>query len=113
MNYDIMEDTVRKLCHSLTHEPERWDIEVHTLEDTKTGVQYWIHPHTMFELFNGRGKTQVFSHEQGLRVRQAFEKLCVIKATIAQEKVIKSLHPPQPELSLLSRLLSYLTQGPL
>ena len=110
MKFEFMDDAVDELCRSMEEDPDRWVINTYTLDDTKTGVDYWIG-------LTGRGSItetrsfssnhQVFSHEQGKRLWAAFERLRETKANTAQQRVLRGLskvappgEPPQMSFGL-------------
>jgi hypothetical protein len=95
MKYDYMNEAVDELCSAMVKNPERFSIGVHTMDDGKTGVEYWISGGgAITETWNGRSSNTVFSYEQGKRVREAFSEMREIKASNAQQKILNGVNKP-------------------
>jgi len=91
---NLMDDAVAELCHSLENDLSRWEIVALTLRDKKTGIEYWVgtgSESAITETWDGYSTAEVFSHEQGNMIKKSYEILCDKKASIAQQKVIKSM----------------------
>lgn len=109
MNYDLMESAVAEMCKSLENDPGRWSIGTCTLEDTRTGIEYWLHEGRIHYVWNGRSQEQVFSEAQGRKIWASYEKLRSAKASSKQQSVLSAfLTPadkPKGSLSFLLKLL--------
>lgn len=90
-DYKFMDPVVDELCESMVKNPERWEITTYTLNDRKSGVQYWIaNGWRITETWSGRSGNTVFSLEQGEKIGAAFRKLRDIKASQAQQKILRA-----------------------
>ncbi len=93
-DFKFMDDVVNKICKSMKEDPNRWLISTYTVEDTESGVDYWISDHkNIYSIWTGNTTERVFSNAQGKMIGKAFQELCSIKESQAQEKVIKSFKP--------------------
>lgn len=88
----FMQGIVDEICSSMINDPHRWQIKTHTLKDLKCGVEYWVGSWDteITSIWNGHSTDEVFSTEQGDQIREAYERLTEIKASKAQEKVLRS-----------------------
>lgn len=89
--YELMEETVDKLCKSLKEEPHAWKFETCTFKKKGTDIEYWCSgggPIT--EIWLGRGCNQVFSEQQGKRIRESYNIAKQTQASVLQEKIMKS-----------------------
>lgn len=96
MKFEFMDDTVDELCRSMGDDPNRWVIDIYTLNDTKTHLKYWIgayasNDRAITEIENGRSNHRVFSDKQGKRLWDAYEKLRETKANAAQRRVLDAM----------------------
>jgi len=93
MKLSEVDEAVTELCYALLHDTERWTIRTHTLVDRKTGIEYWTAGcwGAITQIWDGGTTHDVFTTEQGMLVYQAFDELCSMKASTAQEKVVQSL----------------------
>lgn len=92
--YEFMEGAVQELCDAMRNNPERFVIDIYTLNDTKTGIKYWIGSSAhgcITEIDAGRANHTVFSNEQGKRVWQAYQLLREVNANRAQRRVLDAM----------------------
>jgi len=93
MKFDYMNEAVDELCYAMVNNPGRFSVGVHTMTDTKTGVEYWISTtggSGITDTWNGRSNNTVFSYEQGKRLRDAFTQMREIKASNAQQRILNA-----------------------
>lgn len=93
MKFEFMEDAANELCDELENNPNRFTETTHTLNDNRTGTQYWIGSssrNAITEVWNRNSNDTVFSYQQGMRIRAAFEAMREYKANAAQEKILRS-----------------------
>lgn len=91
--FDVMEDTVTKICESLINEPFKWVFETcHFHHKNNPKIKYWdsISEDPVTEHWNGRSAVTVFSEEQGIRIRQAYLKARLVVANKTQQEIINS-----------------------
>lgn len=59
--YDLMEETVDKICKSLEEEPHKWKFETCTFTKKGTGIEYWCSGDgPVVDIWLGSGRNQVF-----------------------------------------------------
>lgn len=87
---NLMDETVKEICESMKNNPNRWEIDTWTINDKLYGLRYWLDDATITKTFNGRSCDVVFTYEQGKQIFSAYKEMTEYKATIAQQKVIKS-----------------------
>lgn len=93
-DYAYMEDAVQAICDSLVSEPHKWVVNTYTFKKGWSGPSYWTSigdnaPIT--EIWNGFDSHQVFSIEQGKRIREAYNIMRRTQASEHQKKVINSM----------------------
>lgn len=89
---ELMEDTVIELCKSLENDPDRWEITTCTLNDKKSGIEYWIGRGSITDEWTGNTSNEVFNNQQGAMIFSSFKILKETKGTESQLKVIESLN---------------------
>lgn len=89
---NLMDNTVNEICESMKNNPNRWEIATYTLNDKLYGLSYWLDDTTIMKTWNGRSCDVVFTYEQGKQIFSAYKAMREHKATIAQQKVIKSFN---------------------
>ena len=91
--FDIMENTVNKLCESLINEPHNWVFETcHFHHKSNPTLKYWISfsDAPITEHWNGQTTHAVFSKDQGKLIRQAYKKARTVVADKTQQAIINS-----------------------
>ena len=87
--YNLMEETVRKLCKSLEEEPHDWEFETYTFKKKGDDIEYWSSgSKPITEVWLGRNCNQVFSVDQGRRIRESYDIARQQQASILQEKIM-------------------------
>lgn len=92
--FAYMDPAVDELCHSLVHDPDRWLITTYTLDDTKTGMEYWLGSGSKGHIYctwNGRSSNRVFSDAQANRIAKAYQIMRQHKESVAQRKVMEAM----------------------
>lgn len=90
--YDLMEETVNKICKSLEEESHKWIFETCTFTKKGTGIEYWCSGDgPVVDIWSGSGRNQVFSSEQGNRIRKSYHIARQKQASVLQEKIISSM----------------------
>lgn len=109
-NFDFMNEVVDELCESMVLNPNRWHITTHCLVDTHTGIEYWLGMHEyrcITGVWNGHSTETVFSHAQGKRFAAAYKQLREVKASKAQQQVLRKMQKSEERKSFLSKLLKF------
>lgn len=91
--FDVMEETVKKICTSLVEEPRSWKFEAYTFKKRGTDVEYWsgsTDNSPIIELWNST-RHVVFSVDQGKRIREAYKIARQTQASDLQEKIMASM----------------------
>lgn len=90
--YAVMEETVNKICKSLTEDPHSWKFETCTFKKKGTNIEYWSTlDGPIVDVWLGSGRNQVFSTEQGERIRKAYIIARERQASVLQEQVMASM----------------------
>lgn len=91
--FEIMNDTVNKLCNSLITKSHEWVFDIcyfHNKNNPK--IKYWhsVDNKPITEIWNGISTAEVFSCSQGEKILEAYNKARVNQASLAQQTVINS-----------------------
>lgn len=91
-NFDIMEETVSKLCNSLIEKPQDWEFNSNTFKRLNDNIEYWDTAlnGAITHLWKNSARVEIFSVEQGLRIREAVNIARKKQASIIQQMVINS-----------------------
>lgn len=89
---NLMDETVKEICESMLNNPSRWEISTYTLNDLVCGLRYWLDDSSITKTWNGRSCDKVFTYEQGKVIFAAYSSMKEHKATLAQDKVIRSFN---------------------
>jgi len=90
--YVLMQPAVDALCESLINDPHSWKFSTHTFTKKGTGVEYWASStNHITDIWTGHTTEQVFSYNQGIQIRNAYEIARTKQASASQEKVMKSV----------------------
>lgn len=91
-NFDIMEETVNKLCNSLIEKPQDWKFNSGTFQRLNDNIEYWdtILDGPITHLWKNSARVEVFSVEQGTRIRKAVNIARKRQASVVQQMVIDS-----------------------
>lgn len=96
MNYEIMDDTVEKLCQSLENHSEEWVLVGLTIYNkSNPKIHYWVDHFSITKIHNNSGIFKVFSHTQGQKIYNAYLKAKGTQATVQQQKVIDAFKPKE------------------
>lgn len=93
-NYNYMDSVVDEICYSMLSSPDRWEVNVYTVLDKKSRNELW-HGHDdkpITKYWTGRTTEEVFSESQGIRIRQAFDKMREINSSLNQQKLISTFN---------------------
>lgn len=98
----IMDATVKEICESMKNNPDRWKINTHTVDDTRSGIRYWTSNinTTITQIWTGSATVTVFGYDQGVEIFNSYCLMCEHKASEAQKKVIRSFKP-KPSYTLV------------
>lgn len=90
--YALIQPTVDAICESLINDPHLWRFSTHTFTKKGTGVEYCSSlTNHVTDIWTGHTTEQVFSYNQGIQIRNAYEIARSKQATASQEKIMKSL----------------------
>jgi len=120
MKFEFMEDAANELCDELENNPNRFTETTYCLVDNRTGIEYWIGSgsrNCITDTWNGRSSNRVFSSDQGERIAASFKVMREIKASAAQERVLRASRPMNKNVSdamftLRQRIKNWLGGGP-
>lgn len=109
--FEKMWPTVDVICDSLVRRPRDWVIKTHTIKHKPTGQVYWSGTGTytpITESYSGRAAKQVFSAEQGEKIRDALNLRHIHNPTDEQLKAMKAFgvapQPYRPEPGFFGRM---------
>ncbi|MCG9964606.1 hypothetical protein [Shewanella cutis] len=92
--FDLMADTVKKICESLRNEPEKWVFETHTFYHVNSPrVTYWrTNPNlSITDVWDGHALHTVFSKEQGREIQLSLIKARESQANDKMKMVIEAM----------------------
>lgn len=90
-DFKYMDDVVDAICKSLIEESSRWQFNVHTFHKKGSGTKYWCASgsyDSITQTWNGHTTTQVFSYEQGEKIKEAYDIAREKQASVAQQKIL-------------------------
>jgi hypothetical protein len=122
IDFSIMDAVVADICKSLEDGIDEWEFRTCTINKKGTNTEYWVAsgvPVTEIWSRDG-GASQVFSKEQGLRIRYALCKRKEIIASNRQRELIQSfsrhndllVHPDKEGVnSIIDNFRKYINWG--
>lgn len=90
--YALMQSTVDVICESLINDPHSWRFSTSTFKQKGTDVEYWSSlTNAITDIWTGHTTEQVFSYDQGIQIRNAYEIARSKQASASQEKIMKTM----------------------
>lgn len=94
-NFDIMEPVVEAICNSLETEPESWTFKPHIMWHPEFKV-FSTSSSSITHAWDSTRKIEVFSEEQGKRIKKSYDLAYSKIGNTTQQKLIKSVTKLSP-----------------
>lgn len=96
-----MEEAVEQICWSLVNESHLWVFETFTFHKKGTNIEYWCSAGTSESITETRdvSLSKVFSYEQGVRIKKAYDIARENQASVKQQEIIEAMTVKQKDQS--------------
>ena len=91
MNYEIMQETVDKLCKDMLDNPQSYTVGTWTFNKIGCDTEYW-RADSATSIWDGNTIIQVFSHKQGRQLADALNFVLERHGSIVQQKIIENVN---------------------